>query len=250
MNTEFNDVSRDDARFDRLVDGELSETERRELLAGLDNEPNGWRRCAGAFLEAQTWRQEFGAIAKNGAPAATTPRATVVRRAPWLGRVGAPLAIAASLLVALWAGAALQRGRGVAPVAPSGAVGDVASTAVSRQLVAGPMAPGATAIGPNAALPSQPAANPWRLVTLSSPSGAQDANMSVEVPAMERNNVDPQWLQSLPSAIPDDVLQAFNRTGHRVQQQRELIPVPLNDGRRMIVPVDKVDIHYTGNKTY
>ena len=43
----------DDHRFDLLADGELSEAQRRELLAGLDDEPGGWRQCATAFLEAQ-----------------------------------------------------------------------------------------------------------------------------------------------------------------------------------------------------
>jgi len=42
----------DDRRFDLLVDGELSERQRRELLAGLDHEPGGWRRCALAFFRS------------------------------------------------------------------------------------------------------------------------------------------------------------------------------------------------------
>ena len=46
----------DDSRFDRLVDGELNDTERHQLLASLDDEPGGWRSCALAFLEAQAWR--------------------------------------------------------------------------------------------------------------------------------------------------------------------------------------------------
>ena len=71
MNTNLDNMPLDDSRFDRLVDGELSEAERRELLAGLDSEPGGWRRCALAFLEAQCWKQEFGAIAKSGTQAAT-----------------------------------------------------------------------------------------------------------------------------------------------------------------------------------
>jgi hypothetical protein len=237
MNTNFDNVSPDNSRFDRLVDGELDESQRQELLAGLDNEPGGWRRCAVAFLEAQCWKHEFGAIATSGTQAATTPRVTVAHRAHWLGRIGAPLAMAASLLLALWAGAALQRTRSVSPVAPTGtgAIGEVASAAVNRQPIT---------------VPSQPASNPWRLVTVSSPSGTKDANTSFEVPAMERDNIDQQWLQNLPSAIPDNVMQAFNRTGHQVQQHRELVPVPLNDGRRLIVPVDNVDIHYTGNRSY
>ena len=50
----------DDARFDRLVDGEASPEEYRELLATLDDEPGGWRRCALAFLEAQALERELG----------------------------------------------------------------------------------------------------------------------------------------------------------------------------------------------
>ena len=58
----MNDVSHservfDPRIFDRLVDGELSEAERRELLQMLDRRPDGWRRCALAFLEQQTWGQ-------------------------------------------------------------------------------------------------------------------------------------------------------------------------------------------------
>ena len=59
MNTNSDNTSLDDPRFDRLVDGELSEPERRELLAGLDSEPGGWRRCALAFLESQCWKQSL-----------------------------------------------------------------------------------------------------------------------------------------------------------------------------------------------
>ena len=46
-------------RLDRLVDGELSAQEYRALLAALDEEPDSWRRCAMAFLEAQTLGQEL-----------------------------------------------------------------------------------------------------------------------------------------------------------------------------------------------
>ena len=54
------DTSDDDIRFDRLVDGELSAEEYRTLLAALDDEPGGWRRCALAFLEAQSLGRELG----------------------------------------------------------------------------------------------------------------------------------------------------------------------------------------------
>src|SRR5258708_18365268 len=59
--------TQDGRRFDRLVDGELPDGERRELLLRLETEPDGRRRCALAVLEAQSWRQTFAAVV---APAA------------------------------------------------------------------------------------------------------------------------------------------------------------------------------------
>ena len=54
-------------QFDLLVDGELSEADRRALLLQLEHEPDGWRRCALAFLEAQCWKAELGQIAPPAA---------------------------------------------------------------------------------------------------------------------------------------------------------------------------------------
>jgi hypothetical protein len=48
--------------IDRLVDGELPNPVRRELLLRFETEPDGWRRCALAFLEAQTWRSSLDSI--------------------------------------------------------------------------------------------------------------------------------------------------------------------------------------------
>ena len=39
-------TSDEDRLFDLLVDGELDEARRRELLAKLDHTPGGWRSCA------------------------------------------------------------------------------------------------------------------------------------------------------------------------------------------------------------
>src|SRR5205823_2761276 len=43
--------------LDQLVDGDVNPDERRRLIAALSKEPDGWRRCALAFLEAQSWRK-------------------------------------------------------------------------------------------------------------------------------------------------------------------------------------------------
>ena len=52
----------DDARFDRLIDSALSPAEYQALLASLDDEPGGWRRCALAFLEAQALGQDLAPL--------------------------------------------------------------------------------------------------------------------------------------------------------------------------------------------
>jgi len=53
-------MNTDDTRFDRLVDDELGEEERRELAGPTGRRTGGWRRCALAFLEAQCWRETLG----------------------------------------------------------------------------------------------------------------------------------------------------------------------------------------------
>ena len=96
----------DDILLDRLVDGELSPAERRELLASLDGRPDGWRRCALAFLEAQTWRGELPQLV---AEATSSPRQTSVEEVPlepeWTMNW---YTIAASLLFAFTMGLAFR----------------------------------------------------------------------------------------------------------------------------------------------
>ena len=48
------------ACLDRLVDGEVSGEEYREILRALERHPDQWRRCAHAFLQAQAWQRDFG----------------------------------------------------------------------------------------------------------------------------------------------------------------------------------------------
>jgi hypothetical protein len=76
LRIDMNDkLHNDDILFDRLVDGELSGAERRALLESLDARPQAWRRCALAFLEAQTWRKEFRELADERSAGAETAKA-------------------------------------------------------------------------------------------------------------------------------------------------------------------------------
>jgi anti-sigma factor RsiW len=72
MNGDFSEI--DDLLIDRLVDGELPADERRRVIASLDARPDGWRRCALAFLEAQSFRGAMKSVVAG-------PHAAVVRQA-------------------------------------------------------------------------------------------------------------------------------------------------------------------------
>ena len=123
----------EDRLLDRLVDGELGEVERRELLLRLENEPGGWRRCALAFLEAQTWREAIGPLA---IPTQAAARPVMLPARPCRnGRAWRPVArltgLAAGLAAACLLGWALR----------GGPLGTESSTPVGQGTVSAPAAP-------------------------------------------------------------------------------------------------------------
>lgn len=244
-----NPTGDDDRRFDLLVDDELSQQERHRLLSGLDEEPGGWRRLAMAFLEAQSWRKELGAFLRESDVRKPAVRPAERRSHPaW--QVFTWAAMAASFLVAVMIGWRLQdtwRRGGAEPRSPIAVVADAGRLQQPAEQPAAVTHPQPTA--PDAGRPAQPPGEPWQMVALSGPKGSQGASGAIRLPARARRSIDGDWLNSLPAAVPDDVLQAFERTGHRVQQRRDLLPVEMPDGRRMVVPVDQMDVHYVGNPT-
>jgi len=247
----------DDPRFDRLVDDELNEEERRELLSGLDKTPGGWRACAIAFLEAQAWKKTFGAMVPErskaepttksvslAAPASTpapTPRHS--RPLQWTATI---TAVAASFLVALvlglWLKDMWRSGDGPQPGPNMLVRDDKPSPSVA------PDEPTPDAPAPDVPLPSSDMpSSPWQLVTLGSPDGTSGG--SIQLPARQCDRLDSNWADSVPQAMPEEVRRALERTGHHVRQRRELVPMEMEDGRNLVVPVDQVDVHYVGNPT-
>ncbi len=94
----------DDVLFDRLVDGELSAIERERLLTSLDDRADGWRRCALAFLEAQSWRRQMKKLVAAPFQKRVQP-SQVTLAGGWLGHKGVSwLALAAGLMLAFTVG--------------------------------------------------------------------------------------------------------------------------------------------------
>ena len=232
MNKNIENNPTDDAMLDRLVDGQLSDEQRHELLASLDDEPGGWRRCALAFLEAQCWKEALGKFVSEESSLPITAEKSEPLRSPWTGRIATLTAMAASFVLAMWIGWRVQNGNIVDP--GNGRLGNIAQNAVPP---------------PPSLNQSQPT-KPWEVVTVSTSGSDGRPSTSFNVPARERKAVDKQWLESVPPPIPVEVREALARTGHEVKQHRELVPVPMKDGRKLVMPVDKVDVHYVGNGPY
>ncbi|NLE39232.1 MAG: hypothetical protein GX621_14510 [Pirellulaceae bacterium] len=222
----------EDHLFDLLVDGQLDEPRRRELLSSLDDRPGGWRRCALAFLEAQSWSEAMAAFSRPSAAKervesiATTPARR--RRHDYLTTL---LGMAASFLLAIGltslAHDMRRQGPGPATYATVGAdLPGFGPTGAPMSLVG--QTPDATEQG-------------IHVVGLSG-MGGDGKQHTYGLPAIARDRLDERWLRDLPSAIPEEVTQSLRRAGHDVELSRQLIPFQLKDGRRLVVPVDQVDV--------
>ena len=261
-----------------LVDDELDAAERRALLAHLDATAGGWKYCATAFLETQTFRQTFRFLADServdGLFNAVDPFND------YGDLTAAPIAASRRDLPEpriIPLNASASRGRFRRSFASDGTGGDgprrflrfAATTAgfllsvalgalLYRQIApTAPPSPAASplrlergadfaAVEPSAAqVPSRRAATnaaPIRYVTLRSPSRSLD---DVAVPCVEGDLEDLAALRATRADVldvPPAVVEALQAPGGRVQTVRDELRFPLDDGRTIVLPVDVYEI--------
>lgn len=249
----------DDDWIDLLVDGELDPDRRRELLLRLESAPDGWRRCALAFLESQAWREAFTPEPSPVRTATRTkPSAPVIHADPaqpmshvapetknrasrkgFVHSASSFAAFAAGLLVAFILGRAsggtMNPPRTTAPdpgsVANSGATRK--PRAIAQQDVVRPSSVAETTQSPrdleNDAI--APAASPAVL-------------------AQTGLGFDPNWVSSPPTPLPETVRQEVARQGYEVEKRRRLMAVMLRDGSRVSIPVEETQVRFVGNRTF
>ena len=245
--------------LDRLVDGELSQADRRALLAALDDEPGAWRRCALAFLESQSWRWQLNQIASEPllAKTALQARCDLGRSSRGSKRAsfwGTCLAIAGSLLVAFDLGTRVsQESPQVAgsPTAEKQTVQNETPLVPATSEPANSLADNASNVaGTNSTSPAEDATSeqtPFETLTLAEVDDSGNANpdsqINVRVRDAEADATDLDALlanagTTLPAALAEQLKQA----GWEVTRRRELVPITLSDGRQVVLPMEQVDV--------
>ena len=233
--------------IDRLVDDELASAERRALLLELEHRPDGWRECALAFLEAQAFSDGFQSVMTDPPTAdAETDRKLDPKARPadpvrssGAARWPSMMAVAAGLMVAFSVGVA---SRGIWNESRDAEVQD----AVGRPL-ASSNAPsessgidGATA-GMNARQSVVPAeTRSVSKVRVPFGDGSGGRIEDVVVPIVDADSGAP-FLSRDANQIPPDVLQMLERYGP-LERTRGYFPVHLGDGRRVVVPLERINV--------
>lgn len=212
--------------LDRLADGELTLTERQELLSSLDRmssseaRADGWRRCALALLEAQTLRREFKAFLAHEAPGAAAP--TIVHtplsarsqrdKSPGVRWLQNSFALAASALVAFSVGWNMNDGDIPTPIEQL-AVND---PAVNQ--------------GP------QDSRDAVTLVV----NDTQGKQQRVRLPLVDAGEVGKQWAHLSPD-VPVNVKTGLRDYGFDVQSKQRFAPLFFEHGKQLVpmaVPVN------------
>ena len=243
--------------FDRIVDGGLPPSELRIALDRLDRDPNGWKRCALFFIEAQCWRESFRAHDQPAASCLMSPTLSkkavvelIRRRSP----VWRTPAIAAGIAIISFA-----MGWIVHPRQPLSKVrdGGLPDLFVSEGTVASHPGPSQATesstlneeVGEFARLSERkPSARSSSedvvaIARVQVSSGGETA----EVPILAGPNINEQWLRNQPPRLSEHQQALLERNGFQVDQHRRLLTGTLADGRRVTVPIDQVNFRYKGN---
>jgi hypothetical protein len=257
-----------DPLIDRLVSGDLAEAQRRGLLAWLDEQPDRWRRCGLAFLEAQLWQEAMSAAMPRVSMGIHQSVASQTGpRRPW-PTVRAIAAVAAAMLVSFTLGLCSSPiGQWLDSPGVVHATHDGAGSVPNREAVDGPRpAPrtrqAASQFPPpegrsadarsqassgkgSGSLPSPPVQTFAVLKVATNRSDTRD----VHVPVLEGPSSYEKWLRPEPEAIPEHVRRELERKGYQLEQRRRFLEVQLEDGRHALIPIDQYEVTFVGSRS-
>jgi hypothetical protein len=234
MNTELNSVENDmSGQIDRLVCGELNETDRKRLLAWFEADPVRWRLCGVAFLEAQAWSRAIEHWPRTDEPRdifasscehRTLPRSPVSRRAHYRHA-----AAVAAVIIAFGLGLALRDFS-----SPPQHVTDTAAPTVAV-----PNSPDADlSAGPSNLPPKQESV--LASVSVETAEG-RGRSMPIQIPVVPAARDAGRHREQ--AEISDYVRQQLERRGFKVSLERRFMFARLADGQKVVVPVDQLRVN-------
>lgn len=208
-----------DVLLDRLVDGEIPSEQYAAVLAALESEPDGWRRCALAFLEAQAFKNELEIAMGHDAQ----PKAATETTATPVGLPGLLLSMAASFALAFALGALVWRGTGTS------------STPVAQQVVPEiePNTQEDQRVGERYLASGDPVERGQVTLLVDHENGVAE---EIELPLVGDAAAGRSWVESH-RYVPRNVQRGFRRLGFQVERDAYLAPVELGGGQRVFVPM-------------
>lgn len=214
----------DDRNLDRLVDGELSPMEYRQLLAELEKSGDGWRRCAHAFLEAQALGTSLPLVMASAPPspkAEPTPKVTTTDGRNFsFRRMERLSALAACVAVAFGLGWYVSNWSEDSPVRPGG-------TLITNNQTQ----------SPTVQSPQHEVRKP-KFVYVNQIDGQNTTG--IPIPVDPSRTYDPQQPWDDSWGMPPEEMKKLHDEGRQFETHNRLIPVTLDNGQRVVVPMQEV----------
>jgi hypothetical protein len=215
----------------------LAEDQRSRLFQWLDEEPGRWRRCALTLLEAQVWGEACELLNRAAPPPAdirSPPRSAhhAQRRLSKRGVFGfAVAAFLVGLLVGHWSllnqefePRLVDLDRNRPNTAESIPAAKTVATSASRE----PQGRSPLPLTPTSSLTIRT-------------DGEQDIQLPiVDCPAMVKDLVE------RPTPLPDSIVSQWARRGYRLRQNLLLVPVEVDGGKKLVIPVEQYQPRFVG----
>ncbi len=243
--------------IDRLVDGSLGPGELRLALSRFERELDGWKRCTLAFVEAQCWRDSFRALAvpavsgpgcEPNSIRLALPRLDRRRSRVWRGTAAAGI-IAASFALGWLSHISTPRevAGPIPPVPTSPTIAQAVPDSSSEPVIPASVDPPQTAAFDARFAGDRSPPSPGEIVQTVARLRLGPEGAGATVPILAGPGIDGDWLKAQPAPVSEYEQVVLQRHGYQVEQQRRLLIATLADGWRVSVPIDQVQIRYTGN---
>jgi hypothetical protein len=247
--------------FQRLVDGELNHDQRAEMLRGFGEDVRAWRSLALSLLEEQQWSREIATTSKPSSTSPLTERASI--------ETALSLGFETPHDVEIDSSSQLPNsGTGIGSVSVSPNRTPLswnwmsalaASLLFAFGLFGGSWMRSRQEFPRPSAGPSITATNPEKdgKIQLASESNGQlDSptrlrysdidQQSHEIPLVDSREFNPQIVMAKEAYDAARLRQQFKRRGYHVDVQPEYYTGNLDDGRKVIVPVQNVSLKPNG----